>query len=155
MIAFLLGIEWNQLWKMDATIEEVPEKERKEWLEDTLSIVMLMMKRKFNRPKMTDFNIFSFEENNVLVEFPSLSGQTKQDIEEIASDFLKTVTIQTVGGAFINGERIDLFNREASKEARKRARKREREANKKYGIDDQRDQQVNSVDDLRKRKERE
>ena len=40
-----------------------------------------MMKRKYNHPEMTDFNIISFEENNVLVEFPSLKDQTKKDIE--------------------------------------------------------------------------
>ena len=66
---------------MDATMEEVTEPQRREWLEDTLTVVMLMMKRKYNHPEMTDFNIISFEENNVLVEFPSLKDQTKKDIE--------------------------------------------------------------------------
>ena len=58
---------------MDATIDEVPEQERKDWIEDTLRIVMLMMKRKFSHPKLTDFNVVSFEDNSVLVEFPSLT----------------------------------------------------------------------------------
>ena len=139
---------------MDATIDEVPEQERKDWIEDTLRIVMLMMKRKFSHPKLTDFNVVSFEDNSVLVEFPSLTDQTKQNIETIATDLLKTVTIQTVGGAFIDGRKVDLFGREAAKEARQRARKREREANKKYGIDAKTDEQINTVDDLRKKRER-
>ena len=112
------------------------------------------MKRKYNHPEMTDFNIISFEENNVLVEFPSLKDKTKKDIEQIATDFLATVTVQTVGGSFIEGQRIDLFDRDAAKQARKRAKKREREANLKYGIEDPSDEKSQSVDDMRKKKER-
>ena len=49
---------------------------------------------------------------------------------------LKTLTVQTVGGAFRDGEQIDLFGREATKQAKIRARKREKEDNKAFGIKD-------------------
>ena len=51
---------------------------------------MIMMKRKFNRPEMKEFNILNFEDNNVLVEFPNLAGLNQEEIEEITNQLILT-----------------------------------------------------------------
>ena len=87
---------------------------------------MNTMKRKFHRPDVKEHKVLSFEDNMVHVEFPHLTGKSKEDLELVTSDFILTITIKTVGGAFIDGRPVDLFDREAGKQARQRAKKRER-----------------------------
>ena len=115
-----------------------------------------MMKRKFNRPEMKEHTILNFLENNALVEFPGLAGKSQEELEEITQDLLKTLTVQTVGGAFRGGKPIDLFGREAIKQEKLAARRREKEENKALGIENAySDNEPKTVDDLRKIKERE
>ena len=121
-VTFILGLDWTQLWKRDATYEEVPETERAEWIEDTVLAAMKIMKRKFHRPEVLEHSILKFEDNNVLVEFPDLTGKSKEELELITADFIQTISVRTVGAAYRDQEKIDLFGRDASKEARSRAR---------------------------------
>ena len=97
---------------------------------------MVMMKRKFNRSGVKEYKILLIEEDTVLIEFPGFMGSTKEELELITQDLIKTVIVYTVGGVFVDGSPIDLFDRKASKEARVRARVREKEINQKLGISD-------------------
>ena len=64
---------------------------------------------------MKEYSIMNYDDNNVLVEFPGLAGTTKKELELITQELIMTMTIRTVGAAFIDGERVDLFGREASR----------------------------------------
>ena len=114
------------------------------------------MKRKFHRPEVMDHKVLKFEDNNVLVEFPSLRGKSKEELELITSDLIQTMIVRTVGAAYRDGEKVDLFNREASKDAKARARKREREIDEELGIKEDHAITVDNartVEELRKAKE--
>ena len=111
--------------------------------------VALKMKRKFSRPQMKEYRILSFEEDRVLVEFPGLTGSTQQDLEVITQDLLKTMTVQRVSAAYIDGVHLDLFGIEAASEARDRAKQRNRETNKELGIVEK-GPVPKTVEDLRK-----
>ena len=91
----------------------VPEAARKEWVEDTIRQVVLKLKRKFNRPQMKDYRIISFEEERALVEFPGLIETSKEDLEAITHDLIKTMTVLKVGAAYVGGVKVDLFDIDA------------------------------------------
>ena len=76
------------------------------------------MKRKFNHPEVMDHKVLKFDDNNVLVEFPKLTGYSKEDLELITSDFIQSIIVKTVGGAYRDGKKVDLFDKDAAKEAR-------------------------------------
>ena len=65
------------------------------------------------------------------------------------------MTVRTIGAAYRDHEKIDLFDRDASKEARSRARQRERETDAELGIVDVglTVDNARTVEELRKAKE--
>ena len=87
----------------------MPEAIRNEWVEDTMRQVALKMKRKFGRPQMKEYRILSSEDDMVLAEFPGLAGSTKEDLEAVTQDLLRTMTVLKVSAAYIDGEKVDLF----------------------------------------------
>ena len=66
----------------------MPETERAEWIEDTVLAAMKIMKRKFHRPEVLEHKVLKYEDNNVLVEFPGLTGKSKEELELITADFI-------------------------------------------------------------------
>ena len=108
-MAFWLTIAWASLWKQEATFEEVPLQERNEWVSDTLEEVMIDMKHKHQTPQMMGYRILNLDQNNVLVEFPGLKGFEQEKLEAIITVLINAESIHGIGGAFIDGERLDLF----------------------------------------------
>ena len=45
----------------------------------------------------------------MLVEFPGLKGFRQEKLETIITDLFAAESIHGIGGAFIDGERLDLF----------------------------------------------
>jgi len=67
-------LDWNTLWKKDATLDEVTEEFRKEIFYDKLNDISSIMLAKFGRPETREYNIIMTQDNIVMVEFPLLKG---------------------------------------------------------------------------------
>ena len=89
----------------------------------------------------------------VLAEFPGLAGSTTEDLEALTQDLLRTMTVLKVSAAYIGGEKVDLFGREARSEAKERAKKRNRETNEELGIVENNEPPPKTIEELRKFKE--
>ena len=61
------------------------------------------MRRKFNHADMKEYRITQHQDNMVHVEFPELKASTTEELEAITEDFIKTMTVTKVNGAYIDG----------------------------------------------------
>ena len=77
-VSMWVVIQWASLWEPEATLEDVPMEERREWISDTLEEVMIDMKHKHATPQMMAYTPLNYDENRVLVEFPGLVGYNQE-----------------------------------------------------------------------------
>ena len=74
MISIRYKLKWEALWKEDATLEEVGEAERAEYINEALIEISSKMKRKHKQKQMGSYKLLEFENEHVLVEYPELKS---------------------------------------------------------------------------------
>ena len=94
---------------------------------------MIDMKHKHATPQMMVYKILNFEGNRANVEFPGLKGYTQEQLEVIVQNLFKAESIKTIGGAFIDDVKLDLWGLEVEKQLRSDERAERKKARKAAG----------------------
>ena len=95
-----LALNWADLWREGATLDEVNQADRDETINEVLVEIGNKMKRRNQAPELTAFKVKKVQQNLALVEYPQLSGFSEIDLNLIANELLQ------LGGSVIN---VNIF----------------------------------------------
>lgn len=112
-------LRWDALWDQDATLEQVSEEEREEYVNEALLEIASKMKRKHKVKTLSEFTILSRQDEEVRVAYPNIKSQadgesspTEEELKDIALKLLTTGVINTIE-VFRDGEYVDVFQIQA------------------------------------------
>ena len=114
LVSIRYRLKWDALWKEGATLEEVPQKERDEYIDEALMEISSKMKRKHKLRSLSKFNIREMKDNFVDVEYPELrsesNGRAMNDTElkDLALNLLSTGVVNKIN-VVRDGQDVDVF----------------------------------------------
>ena len=100
--------EWEALWNKEATIDQVPAEERREYIDEVMIEITQKLKRKHQLNEMADFSILGWENNSALLQYPKLAND-KEALRNIGTLLLKTGVVEQLS-VFVDGQMLDVFD---------------------------------------------
>ena len=88
-----MNLDWNTIWKKEASLDDISQERRKEWIYEILAKIVALMRKKFGTEETMDCNLITFQDNMVLVEFPLLAGRTQDYLEVVTEELLQTMFV--------------------------------------------------------------
>lgn len=115
LITMRFKLKWDALWSEEATLDEVSEADREDYINEALIEISSKMRRKHQVKNMKDFKVIEREEEIVLVEYPNCEAYKTEDLKKLALQLLTTGVVNTIN-VFKDDVRMDIFvNTEFSK----------------------------------------
>ena len=116
LITLNFRLKFEALWDQEATLDEINEFERQEYVEEALIEIGSKMKRKHKQKGMRNFNILDRQNEIVQVAYPDLkqadgSYLTDDQLKDLALQILTTGVVNTIN-VFRDSVPVDVFDLE-------------------------------------------
>ena len=84
VISFAMRLKWASLWNENATLDEVPDEERLEYIEEALNEIAQKMKRKHKVKTMRKYKLLERKDDAITVEYPNLKVTNDAELKQLA-----------------------------------------------------------------------